>query len=123
MRLEGSTVGQGPTPTAEHPDEYEFVAWYSNKDLTGDPFDFDTPITEDIKLYAKYIRIWTITYTYNDSAVFIVNVPDGSVLVPYEYQVSEDPLEYVTTWYDTEVGLSEPFDFSTRIYRDYVLFG
>ena len=121
--LEGSTVGQGPTPTAEHPDEYEFVAWYSNKDLTGDPFDFDTPITEDIKLYAKYIRIWTITYTYNDSAVFIVNVPDGSVLVPYEYQVSEDPLEYVTTWYDTEVGLSEPFDFSTRIYRDYVLFG
>lgn len=122
--LEGDLIGNGyPIPIVEDSNNYAFEAWYTTKDLTGEPFDFNTPITEDIKLYAKFVNIWTITYTYNNSEIHIDRVTDGSVLIPYNYQVSDNPVEYITTWYDSEVGLTEPFDFSTRIHRDYIFIG
>ena len=41
---------------------YDFGGWYTDKNCT-DPFDFSTPITEDITLYAKWIlKEFTVTW-------------------------------------------------------------
>ena len=40
---------------------YNFQGWYNNSSCTGEPFDFEnTPITDDITLYAKWTAIQTI---------------------------------------------------------------
>ena len=43
-----------------------FEGWYSNPACTGDAFDFDTPITADITLYAKWvIATWKVSFNAN----------------------------------------------------------
>lgn len=45
--------------------EYDFMGWYENRQHTGDPFNFDTPITADLTLYAWYkeqFKVSTDTY-------------------------------------------------------------
>ncbi|MBQ9866582.1 MAG: InlB B-repeat-containing protein [Lachnospiraceae bacterium] len=45
---------------------YTFAGWYANQACTGDAFDFDTPITADITLYAKWIEsTWTVSFDPN----------------------------------------------------------
>lgn len=42
---------------------YEFTGWYEKEDLTGEAFSFDTAITKDITLYAKWTPcVYKITY-------------------------------------------------------------
>ena len=55
--LSGSTAerpAENPTKDADEENTYTFADWYDNSSLTGDPYDFDTPITEDLILYAKW---------------------------------------------------------------------
>lgn len=47
---EGSKANKPSDPTKTG---YKFVDWYTDKELTT-PFDFSTPITSDITLYAKW---------------------------------------------------------------------
>ncbi len=45
---------------------YSFAGWYANQACTGDAFDFDTPITADTTLYAKWIEsTWTVSFDPN----------------------------------------------------------
>ena len=61
------TITSGETasePTEPKETGYTFGGWYSNQQCTGDQFDFSTPITYDITLYAKWtIAEYTITAT------------------------------------------------------------
>lgn len=43
-----------PEYTPEPVAEYNFMGWYENRQHTGDPFDFNTPIKSDLTLYAWY---------------------------------------------------------------------
>ena len=54
--LAGSKASRpaNPTKAADEDNTYTFVDWYQNSELTGEPFDFDTPITSDKVLYAKW---------------------------------------------------------------------
>lgn len=45
------TANEPNNPTK---DNHSFVGWYLNPDLTGDPYDFNTPVTGDLTLYAKW---------------------------------------------------------------------
>ena len=57
----GEKVSEPVAPTKDDaipndalaPHDFEFKGWYTDADLTT-PFDFDTPITEPITLYAKW---------------------------------------------------------------------
>ena len=55
----GKTVEKPDDPTKEG---FTFGGWYTNWEGT-EAFDFSTPITEDIKLYAKWIEITPTTYS------------------------------------------------------------
>jgi uncharacterized repeat protein (TIGR02543 family) len=39
-----------------NPKGYTFVNWYTNTDLTGTPFNFNTPINYNLTLYAVYTK-------------------------------------------------------------------
>ncbi len=54
--LEGNTAERpaDPIKAADEDNNYTFVNWYDNSTLTGDPYDFDTPVTSDLILYAKW---------------------------------------------------------------------
>lgn len=72
---EKATVPEQPTRTG-----YTFVGWY--KDGTETPFDFSTPITENLTLTAKWKATeYTITYG---------NVEDGEVSSDDNYTVERE---------------------------------
>ena len=58
---------EAEAPTTDPSDgDYTFGGWYTTPECTGDPFDFDTPISENTVLYAKWtpknatytIKVW-----------------------------------------------------------------
>ncbi len=46
----GLSVSKPETPTKEH---FEFLGWYKDQDLK-EPYDFNTPITDNIIIYSKW---------------------------------------------------------------------
>ncbi len=43
---------------------YAFVGWYADADLTQE-FDFSAPITANVKVYARWARLYTVTFESN----------------------------------------------------------
>ena len=62
--LEGAKV---PEPLRPQRDDYNFVGWYTDRDFNIDAlFDFDTPITDNIWLYAKWTpKEYEVVYDCN----------------------------------------------------------
>ena len=62
-------------------DNYLFAGWYTNSSCTGEPYDFSAEVTNDIKLYAKWILDWSNEefgkqfYIYDYSSRYIAFVP------------------------------------------------
>lgn len=55
-----------PVPDPERTN-CEFQGWYANEACTGDQYDFDTALTGDITLYAKWkVNRYLVTFLYND---------------------------------------------------------
>ena len=104
----------GPTKT-----KCGFDGWYSDAALTT-LFVFTTPITDDTTLYAKWIPYWDVTFETNGGSVIATQtVADGGLAV--------EPLGPTRTksnflgWY-SDAALTVPFDFSTPITDDTVLY-
>lgn len=57
--LDGQKVQRPADPTKANDENntYSFANWYASSDFNGDPYDFDTPVTADLVLYAK----WNVT--------------------------------------------------------------
>lgn len=56
----GQTVSEPEEPKA---DGYLFEGWYADKELTKE-FDFTKPITENTTIYAKWAKLFDITYEF-----------------------------------------------------------
>ena len=73
----GTTV---PMPTTPEKENYAFAGWYSDSNLTTE-YDFETPVTRNITLYAKWIAgAYQITYDL-----------DGGVADNPTYYTAETP--------------------------------
>lgn len=57
---EGQKAKEPTNPSAEG---YSFEGWYADKDLTT-AFDFNKEITEDTTIYAKWAKLFDITYKF-----------------------------------------------------------
>ncbi len=98
-----------------------FKGWFLQG--AAEPFDFDTPITQDLDLYAKYEDApvgeeHTVTFYVGDEVFDIQTVKDGELakeLYPPYY-----PGQQFEGWY--EMGSEVPFDFKTPITHDYELY-
>ena len=53
-------------PSAPTKEGYEFQGWYTGEDATASVYDFDTAVTQDITLYAKWDeKNYTVNYNLN----------------------------------------------------------
>ena len=95
-------VQYNQTATAPHVadmDNHLFCGWYTDVNCTeGKEYDFDTPVTEDITLYAKWIP-------YDDCIFFKNNLNWENVYV-YFYSSNR----YWDDWYGTGSNMDSHFD-------------
>ena len=91
----GKPIGTGK-PTIPDVDGYTFGGWYADEDRTIE-FDFNTPITGDTKVYAKWEKnapVLPDTYELNVSGAFVyvdgvdVTAPAGDTSLPLEKDAS-----------------------------------
>ena len=80
-------LGQKATdPTDQFTKEgYKLDGWYTTPECTGDKYDFDTAVNEDIDLYAKWVpAVYSITYKGMDGATVSGN--------PESYTIESDTI-------------------------------
>ena len=119
------TIKQGLTATQPAPlseDGFTFGGWYKDSACT-DEFDFSTPITADITLYAKWVEDTSETYftvwfdSRGGNEIYARRVVSGSAVAP-----PADPVREGFTfagWYSAE---GEEFDFSKPVNSDLTLY-
>lgn len=115
------TVESGETatePTAPTKEGADFVYWCSDEELTTE-YDFDTPVTADITLYAKWNnRQNTVTFKEGDETIATVKVDDLTTVKPIDpkHSIDANGDEFV---YWTLNGTE--YDFSTPVDNDITL--
>ncbi|MGN0504697.1 MAG: InlB B-repeat-containing protein [Ruminococcus sp.] len=114
---ENSTIQQPTAPTKEG---YTFAGWYSDSGLTQ-AFDFNTPISTDITLYAKWNEIInsvsaTITLpTANANPVFTGTAGDST------YRVNQRNIYFMDLSTNTNLTAEDTFE-AGKTYRIIVWF-
>ena len=96
-----------------------FDNWYADAAFTT-LFDFDTPITADTTVYAKWLTTFTVSFdSVGGSEVAPVKVVQGKTLTkPADPTRGSRPFD---GWY-TNSAYTEAFDFATAITRDTTLY-
>lgn len=119
---ETATEPQKPTKAASEAVTYTFDYWCKDKELEQ-KFSFDTKITSNITLYAKYIEtanIYTVKFdTDSDSKISEIEVEHGKTVAK-----PADPVKsgFVFKYWSTEKAGTTEFDFSTTIIKDITLY-
>ena len=103
-----------------------FEGWYTAR-VGGQKYDFSTPVTSNLTLYAH----WS-TYVYFDTGCGASYVPAQRVIIGERLTKPEDPVDQ--TWNNefdcwcTDEELTQPFDFNTpitgatRLYAKWVVY-
>lgn len=111
-------------PTAPTKRGYSFVGWYK---VTGDQiaenkFDFSTKITENIKLKAKWVVQYTVTFDSDGGSAVTAQpvVSGGNATKPAD--PTKEGYDFVD-WYEFSNNqmADEPFNFGTAITGDITL--
>jgi uncharacterized repeat protein (TIGR02543 family) len=115
--VDSQTVAKGGTASPpENPtkDGYAFDDWYIDPDLTA-VYDFETPVTAGITLYANWIPAYTVTFMDGDKplSAFTKAVAHDSTLSRPATDPDRDGYIF-HNWY-TNDGLTTLFDFNTPI--------
>lgn len=117
-----SYVEHGTTLTAPAitRDGYRLRGWSTSADGTGELFDFaSTPITDDVSLYAQWVKTWTVSFDLNyagapsgsePGAVPAQTVDDGGYAAAPTPAPTRDGYEF-DGWY-VDADLTEPFVFA-----------
>ncbi len=115
---EGERVSRPSNPTR---DCYDFVGWYTNASLTK-KYDFSTPVTSDMTLYAKWEDNGTCRETYRvkfdsngGTSVATQRVDEGDRATE-----PRDPTRSGYTFLGWYLN-GRRFSFNTRIYEDITL--
>lgn len=115
---EGDRVSRPSNPTR---DCYDFVGWYTNASLTK-KYDFSTPVTSDMTLYAKWKDNGTCKETYRvkfdsngGTSVATQRVDEGNRATE-----PRDPRRSGYTFLGWYLN-GRKFSFNTRIYEDITL--
>ncbi|KAK3582599.1 hypothetical protein CHS0354_024153 [Potamilus streckersoni] len=92
---------------------YTFVGWYRDATLTN-VFDFNTPITANITLYAKWtINTYTVTFNSNGGNAIVDQIitSGGKAVKPSNPTLAN----YIFAGWYRDVTLTNVFDFNTPI--------
>lgn len=110
---EGNKVGEPEDPTN---DGYSFGGWYTDVNCTT-PYDFNTPVNEDITLYAKWLAKYTVSFdTDGGSTVESQAVVTGNKATKPALNPTKKGYNFVG-WYTDNTYTTE-FDFENTIITD-----
>lgn len=117
---ETQTVEDGQTVTKpEYPakDGYRFIGWYTNEART-DEYDFGSKVTENVTLYAKWVKTWTVTFD-NNGTTTTETVDNGLTVSEPEKPVREG---YTFLGWFTDEACTVKYSFSTPVTADLTLY-
>ena len=116
QRVESGTKAARPADPTE--DGWKFKGWHDYMDA---PFDFDTPITENITLYAKWAKTWTVTFDANGygTAPAVQTVEEGEKATKPADPTAEG--YSFQGWY-TDTRYTMEYDFSKEVTEDTTLY-
>lgn len=113
-------------PTDPTKSGYSFEGWFTDVSLTI-PYDFNTPVTSPLTLYAK----WNSTSIPTPKKYKVEFISNGGSNVPTQF-VNEgelatkptDPTKdgYIFDGWFIDSGLTQPYDFNTPVTKDIELF-
>lgn len=130
--------GVGPTKTSTSEYIYTFAGWYTSDDggetLSSTPYNFATPVTKAITLYAKWIskKYCHVTFdvnggdgTFKEQTIIEGNKASKPEDIPTKETDSEAGYEFAG-WFTSSDGgktlSTEAFDFNTAITDDLTLY-
>lgn len=123
---EGKTVGEPEAPSRSM---YIFLGWTADKN-GGQSFDFSTPITSDITLYAQWriyhiptrptTKTYTVTFESNGGSEVASQTVEKGGQVEEPTTPTREGFAFIG-WYPAP-GYSEMYDFSSEIYSDATLY-
>lgn len=119
----GTTLDETSKPANPEKEGYVFAGWYTNVDLT-DKYNFDLPVTADLKLYAKFeesvaVETQTVTFMKDAETLFDTSVVKKGNTVGVPAEPTNDGYSFAG-WY-TDVKCTTAYDFNAEIQEDVVL--
>ena len=117
---EGQKAAEPPAPAKA---SHNFGGWYENEAFAR-PYNFETPVTENITLYAKWILGTAVTHTVN----FESNggTPVNSQTVEEGQKAAEPPAPakngYDFYGWHEDKAFAKPYDFDTPVTGDITLY-
>lgn len=132
--LEGKTIyGEAPADqkvykgrTATKPEDpvadgFVFKGWYKN--LTDEnSYDFESPVTEDITLHAKWAQGLTVSFDVGDAPAVApepVSVEEGQKIKEPEFY---PPSDYTFQGWYRNLSDETPYDFNTPVTESFTLY-
>ena len=111
----GSLVDKPADPMREG---YRFDGWYA--DGSDDPFDFSQPITSDVTLHAKWVRVHAVTVVDGQGNKTTTAVDDGATM-PRPADPTYPGKTFAGWWASRDLS-GDKFDFSQPITSDVTLY-
>lgn len=106
-----------PAPTR---DGYRLAGWTTDEARQTN-YTADTPVTDDLTLYAKWVKTWTVTFdSQGGTDVPSQTVDDGGQAVAPDPAPTRD--EYKLTRWSVEPTGGAAYDFSTQVTADVTLY-
>ena len=102
------------TPTDPTKDGFDFDKWYSNEALTTE-YDFDTPVTANITLYAKWNSIPLKFVAQENGVIIRLDCDTYAEDFPIQLKYSTDGVWHDYSWSDY-YGLDIPLDTGDAVY-------
>ena len=120
----GTTLDETSKPANPEKEGYVFTGWYTNVDLT-DKYNFDLPVTADLKLYAKFeesvaVETQTVTFMKDAETLFDTSVVKKGNTVGVPAEPTNDGYSFAG-WY-TDVKCTTAYDFNLPVNTDITLY-
>ncbi len=113
--------GKAAKPSDPTREGYRFIHWYLSTDTGEAEYNFDTAVTENITLKAKWIKRWNVTFHVNQAGVSVSNktFDEGE-----NYTLPTPSKSGVTFagWYEAEAFTGTPCTEITSIGKDWNLY-
>ena len=119
--VETQTVEEDETATKPNDPEKEncvFAGWYEESEFLT-LYDFATPVTENITLYAKFTQTYAVTFTVDGEVYDAQTILDGEAVT--EPTAPEKEKHAFLGWY-TEVTFENAYDFTAPVTADVTLY-
>ena len=117
---DGEKVSE-PDP-APQKNGYDFMGWYTDSSFTT-KYDFDTPVTSNITLYAKWkIQTFSIVFYTNGGSAVETQIVEYDKTVAIPANPTKDGYEFGGWYLGKDFETARKFDFATKIHGNYKLY-